>query len=129
MSSFTDELIVCPLPDGRRWRLYKEFDYHIGSEYSDYFVHVPLGFITDFASVPSLFWALIPPTGKYGAAALVHDYLYQSKMVSRMTADSIFYEAMGVLCVPQWKRISMWLAVRLFGWMGYSKNNLHRVTE
>jgi hypothetical protein len=34
MSSFTDKLEVTPLPDGRRWELTKEFDYHVGSETS-----------------------------------------------------------------------------------------------
>ena len=48
MSSFTDPLIVSPLPDGRKWKLVDGFTYHVGSEQSPDIIHVPAGFITDF---------------------------------------------------------------------------------
>jgi hypothetical protein len=124
MSSFTDKLIVTPMPDGRRWKLEYEFDYHLGKADSPYFIHVPAGFITDFASVPPALYWLFPPWGKYGAAAIVHDFIYQSKILDREMADLIFKEAMCVLGVPAWKRNLMWAGVRLFGWLGYAKNNL-----
>ena len=124
MSSFTSPLIVSPLPDGRRWKLIEEFDYHVGSETSTWIVHVPAGFVTDFASVPWGLWNIFPTWGKYGKGAVIHDYLYQSKLVSRAAADLIFKEAMGVLGVSEWKIDLMYWGVRTFGWLGYSKNNL-----
>lgn len=43
---------------------------------SEPIIRVPAGFVTDFASIPRAFWVVLPPTGKYGKAAVVHDYLY-----------------------------------------------------
>ncbi len=52
-------------------------------------VKVPVGFVTDFASVPRLFWTLLPPDGLYWYAAVIHDYLYWEQIVPRETADEI----------------------------------------
>ena len=120
MSSFTDPLIVEIEANGINGKLVKEFDYHVGSETSPDSIHVPIGFVTDFASTPFFIWK----TGLYSKAAVVHDFLYQSKLRTRMEADAIFYEAMLVLGVSKWKAGLFYWAVRLFGWMGYSKNNL-----
>ena len=128
MSTFTEPLIVSPLPGGRRWRLVGHFTYAVGSEHSGAYIVVPSGFETDFASVPRMFWSIIPPWGKYGKAAIVHDYLYQTLSATsiktgirytRKDADDIFLEAMGVLGVPTWKKYLMYWAVRLFGWAAF----------
>ncbi len=37
-------------------------------------IEVPTGFVTDLASVPRLFWALLPPHGAYERSAVLHDY-------------------------------------------------------
>lgn len=115
MSSFLSPLVVTPMPDGRKWRLVRSFTYHVGSLQSKTKVIVKAGFITDFASVPSQMWWLLPPWGKYGKAAIIHDYLYQNHLFTRGIADHIFFEAMGVLKVPTWKRLLMFWAVRIFG--------------
>lgn len=120
MSSFTDPLRVEIQADGICGKLLNEFDYHIGSESSPVIVHVPKGFTTDFASTPFFLWK----TGLYSKAAVVHDYLYRSKMVDRAIADAIFKEAMIVLGVHPIKAQVFYLAVRCFGWVGYKKNNL-----
>ena len=119
MSSFTDPLVITPLDDGRTFRLVSEFDYHVGSETSSDYIHVPAGFVTDFASVPQPFWSAIPPWGKYGKAAVVHDYLYGCKDRSRKAADGVFLEAMCVLGVPWWERTIMWAAVRIGGYWAW----------
>lgn len=117
MSSFTTPLIVRHL-DGQRWRLMESFKYAVGDEYSEEIIRVPRGFITDFASIPRLFWTIIGhPTGKYGKAAVIHDYCYFRKLYSRKRSDEIFYEAMKVLKVPFVKRWLMYHAVRMFGWL------------
>lgn len=116
MSSFTTPLVVSPLTDGRRWRLVFPFGYDVGYEGSDDRITVPTGFVTDFASTPPPIWWLIPPWGKYGKAAVVHDYLYMVKTRTRKQADVIFREAMVVLGVPEWQVFVMYWAVRLFGW-------------
>lgn len=131
MSSFTTDLVVSPLKNGRDWKLYLPFGYDIGKKGSGDRVKVPRGFKTDYASVPFIFWVFIPPWGKYGKAAVIHDYLYQThsernqnmwqKMFSkeRKRADNIFHEAMGILGVAPWRKFLMYWAVRLFGWTAW----------
>ncbi len=118
MSSFTTPLELDYL-DGRKWSLAREFDYVTNA---GTVVHVPEGFITDFASIPRALWAALPPTGRYGKAAVVHDYLYVTAGkgdgtlgFTKPQADSIFLEAMEVLGVPWLERHVMWLAVKAFG--------------
>ena len=121
MSSFTSELVVIPMPDGRSWKLVKSFTYHVGSKFSRTYLKVPAGFITDFASIPWLFWTFLPSWGKYGKAAVVHDYLYQTQTKTRKESDQIFLEAMGVLGVRRWRKYPMYLAVRWFGWLVWKR--------
>ncbi len=119
MSSFTTPLIVSPLSDGRNWRLVKSFTYHIGTKFSRHYIRVPKGFITDFASSPSQIWWLIPPWGRYGKAAIIHDYIFQTKIRTRKEADDIFREAMGVLGVEPWRIFLMYWFVRILGFLAY----------
>ena len=121
MSSFTTELKVRPLPDNKRWELLEEFDYYLGSLDSGLYIRVPKGFITDFASVPRIFWAILPPWDKYGKAAVLHDYLYHSRKFIRILCDVIFYEAMVVLGVSRWKRWLLYLGVRIGGWIPFNR--------
>lgn len=119
MSSFTTPLIVEPLPDGRNWRLVEEFEFWYEDKEERRTIKIPAGFVTDFASVPRLFWNALPPWGKYGKAAVVHDYCYRTGCLSRKKCDQIFLEGMRVLGVPFWKRHVMYWAVRLFGGYAY----------
>lgn len=78
-------------------------------------VVVPKGFVTDLASIPRALWAILPPFGRYTAAALVHDFLYFKQDRERHLADMVFLNAMKELNVRRWKRGSMYRAVRMFG--------------
>jgi len=51
---------------------------------------VPAGFVTDFASTPRALWSVIPPTGRYQLAAVVHDFLYWDQGCTREQADTVF---------------------------------------
>jgi hypothetical protein len=101
MAKFIDPLEI-EYMDGRFWRVTVPFDYAVGAPDGTTVIHVPVGFVTDFASVPKLFWNLIPPTGWYGKAAVLHDYLYKygwigKLQISRKYADDVLNEAMCVL--------------------------------
>jgi len=94
------------------WRVITPFRYYLGDKYSEQWVTVPAGYLTDGASVPQLVWNLIPPWGSYGQAAVVHDLLCEylaivvaGELVSitRERCDEILYESMGVLGVQEWK--------------------------
>lgn len=119
MSSFTTPLVVTPMPDGRRWRLLRSFTYHVGSKYSGDVVTVPVGFVTDFASIPWVIWSWLPSWGKYGKAAVIHDYIYQTHCRTRDEADRIFYEAMLVSGTKPWKARLMYSAVSITGWLAW----------
>lgn len=127
MSSFTTPLRVEILDDFRGNRilalLLQSFSYDVGEEGSGETICVPAGFITDFASIPRLFWRLEPPLGRAGKAAVVHDYLYKTKGLdgkyTRARCDAIFREAMGVSGIPWLKRQAMWAAVRAGGGGGW----------
>lgn len=119
MSSFTSPLIVSPMPDGRNFKLYRSFKYHVGTKYSKNVISVPAGFVTDFASVPSLFWSFLPYWGRYGKAATLHDWLYHTRETTRKYADDIFYEAMLVGGTPKWQARLMYWSVRAFAWLAW----------
>jgi len=80
-------------------------------------ITVPLGFTTDGASIPRVFWSLLGPFGPYFEAAVIHDFLYSpwSDGFSRAEADSIFKEAMFNLGLDWPRREAIYRAVRLFG--------------
>lgn len=122
MSSFTNVLIVSPLKDGKLWVNRNKFFYDVGHEGSGDTIEVPSGFITDFASIPRVFWVILPKWGRYGNASVVHDYLYFTKERSRKEADDIFYEAMIVSKTNKIIAKIMYYAVRLFGSFAYNKN-------
>ena len=115
MSRFTEILTVSPLPDGRSWVLRKPFGYDVGFEDSGETIEVPAGFTTDFASIPRFLWSILPCWGKYGNAAVIHDYCYWEQKYTRKRADKIFREAMGVLRVSRIKIWFLYRTVRLFG--------------
>ena len=97
------------------FRLLADFRYEYGDRWSGQVAAVPAGFETDFASTPRFFWRIVPPAGKYTKAAVVHDWLYRSGLLSRREADRVFFLAMTDLGVPWWNRWLMWAAVRLGG--------------
>lgn len=83
------------------------------------------GFITDFASIPRIFWPILPPAGNgedaYGIASLWHDWLYEHKQIYgrnivRKEADDIFLEIMLYTGVSPTVAYVMWSQVRMWGW-------------
>lgn len=137
-SSFTTPLEIEYI-DGRSWKVTKEFDYLVDYQYPPSAIRVPEGFITDFASIPRALWEFMPPTGNYGKAAVVHDYLYEVggkvpcswcedngtaahfKRFTKDQADRVFRDAMEVLGVENPQRWMMWQAVRAFGKGNFGK--------
>lgn len=122
MSRFTESLIVTPHPDGKRWILLSDFGYEVGEEGSDNVINVHIGFHTDFASIPGPLRIFLPKWGKYGNAAVIHDYLYWEQPGARKEADDIFLEGMETLKVYWLKRYAMYWAVRVGGWWTWWRN-------
>ena len=84
-------------------------------------ITVPANFITDGASIPRPFWAILSPFGDFFPAALVHDLLYSPLNMdyTRSESDEIFLEAMKDLGVPWHRRTVIYYAVRCAGWKFY----------
>jgi hypothetical protein len=86
----------------------------------DVTVEVPLGFVTDFASIPSFFHFIVQPFGRHAPAAVLHDYLYAiGQHKARRLADRLFLNAMKDAGVPALRRSLMYRMVRFFGGGGY----------
>lgn len=88
-------------------------------ELPKYNLTVPVGFKTDFASIPRFFWRILPPWDKHLPAAVAHDYMYRNGLRTRKEADKIFLSMMKELDVAAWKRNAMYWAVRMFGKSSY----------
>jgi hypothetical protein len=128
MSQFTTQLKVKQI-DENLWELEEGFEYHVGYLGSDDRVMAPTGFHTDFASVPKIFWKILPPNGKYGKAAVIHDYCYYTGCYSKWKSDKVFLECMKVLKVKKWKRQTMFWAVVLFGAYAWYKHRWREKKE
>ena len=112
MSSFTKPLEGRYLGNNR-WKLTKPFEYY--TQDGKDIIKVPIGFITDGASIPRIFVSITGGhwSGKFGSAAVIHDYLYSIQIFTRKKTDKIFLEAMKVLGVSWLKRKTMYYAVRI----------------
>lgn len=129
MSRFTRPLLVTPLADGKTWVTMRAFGYDVGTENSGDTVEVSVGFMTDFATVPRLFWSVLPKWGKYGNASVIHDWLYWVQTRPRAEADRIFLEGMAVSQVGLIARYAMFYAVRWFGWLAWYRNQMDRTSD
>jgi hypothetical protein len=76
---------------------------------------IPIGFETDFASVPKSLWNILPPLGRHNKAALLHDYLYDNRIGNRSSADWLFLQVMIESRVNLLAAITMYLGVRIGG--------------
>ena len=127
MSEFTTELKIKPTKNGK-WELLEKFEYKIGSLDSNEIIIIDKGFVTNFASVPRIFWSIYPPySPEYGKVAVLHDGMYSVKLFSRRKCDRIFKEAMEVLWASWFTRNIIWLSVRLFGRFAYGTGNTNKV--
>ncbi len=129
MSSFTAPLIaqaVQTLPKGWRrflppsfhtpkWEVIGGFFYAVGSlENTSEVIWVPADFEFDGASVTWPFRLLVPMAHpNYMQATALHDFMLGCGRYSRDYCDRVFYEALGVLGMPDpWRKI-MFAAVKL----------------
>ena len=113
MGQFLDDEIYVSqqLGEKKDWRLRASLSYL--SEELGLHVEAPKGFETDFASIPWFFRRLLPRTGTYNGAAVIHDFLCRCGQISRANADIMFREMMRDLNVKPWKIWVMYKGVRL----------------
>ena len=110
---FKGQIIASWDAGGREMKLEAPFGYvdPSGLEWD-----VPAGYQTDGASVPAIFWSLYPPfTGKYRAAAVIHDYFCYAKSRRWQATHQVFYFAMLAAGVEERQAKVMYGAVYFFG--------------
>lgn len=92
------------------------FEYRVGDfENPTEIISVPVGFETDFMSIPRFLRPLLD-TGRGAKAAIVHDYLLRTGRPYR-DADRIFLEGMEVLDIPLLERYFIYGAVSASNWL------------
>jgi hypothetical protein len=112
------------------WELLQHLAFFLYWARSDDAIIVPAGFLTDLASIPRLARGLVPVSGSFNRAAIIHDWLYKNKGAGipenyragldlRAKSDHIFNEAMRAAGVSTPMRLAMFSAVRLGGWAGW----------
>lgn len=89
---------------------------------STHTVTVSEGFVTDGASIPRAFYTLIgcPYNGQYIGSAIIHDALYNSRLLPKVDADRMFLEMLKDNGVGAVKRNLMYWAVKFFGKSSYN---------
>jgi len=109
--------------DGSNWMLQSPLIHEIGKN-SPYIVIVPRGFVTDFASLPQPLQILHASVsiGRYGNAAVVHDYLYWRQDCTREQSDHILAIAMMEAGVSFLERQLIYQSVRQFGQSAWDGN-------
>lgn len=87
-------------------------------------ITIPAGATSDGASVPAVFWNIIPPFGSYWRAAFLHDYLYRCTTMPKEQCDLIFKEAMLECNTNLVEVETIYEAVKNFGVEAFRKDRL-----
>lgn len=99
--------------DDVNWRLTRDLIFKA----KDVEYRVPVGYQTDFASVPRATAWLYPRTGLYSKSAVLHDWLITDMLptgyIDSTHVDRMFREAMKASGVTVPRRWIMWAGVRL----------------
>ena len=111
--------------DGKHWVLTRSIDFETDED-TKITGTVPKGFVTDYASVPRVFWSVVPRHGRYSAAAVVHDYLYWTQTTSREDADKVMKELMKFSEVSDAQRETIYTSLRAGGSFAWRSNKRKR---
>ena len=139
MSSFTTPLLVKVLDDGKNYEILEDFEYYRDKN-KEAKISIKKGFITNFASVPRIFWSIFPPFGKYTKCAVLHDRLCEAylnkeswdslyakgpldlrdkSLVTRKEADFIFLESMKAIKIHSFTAYTLYFCVRGYAVVKY----------
>lgn len=121
MPKFLDKLCVTEVDD-RIWAIC-DHPFRYQSDVAGQIITVPVGFYTDFASVPRwlpVIYALLGDTGH--GASVVHDWLYYSAITDREVADRVIREAAIACGVSAWKANLFYRGVHMGGWKAWSEH-------
>jgi len=110
-----DTIVVKFIPADRwyrraKWELQEEYTSITGN------VEVPIGFITDGASIPLYAQIIFSPTGRYFGAAIIHDYILSTTQDWDTANDEIEIELIASN-IARWRRVLIVGGVRFWARM------------
>ena len=112
---FTGKFCFEWMDDGRNMKLLNDLTYN--SIKFNKSILIPKGEVTDGASIPKCLWSAEggPFSGSYRKAAVIHDYLCRTQILTWKQTHKIFFEAMLKTDVSYWDAIKKYRAVYRFG--------------
>jgi len=91
----------------------KDHKFKVAKPFAFRDIRIPKDFVTDVASVPRVFWSLLPQNHTdYLPCAILHDYLCDKDNYKK--ADKHFKECLECLNVSKFTRYIMYYAVRIY---------------
>jgi hypothetical protein len=113
-----------PFSDGMHWIVKEPMVYTVGISTES--VTVPVGFVTDLASIPPQLHSIIQQNGPYILPAVMHDYLYWKQTCTRSQSDKLFLLAMIENNVSKTHRTAIFDGVSIFGRSAWGGNTAER---
>ena len=109
-----------PFVDGQHWIVREPLVYTVGISKDS--ITVPVGFVTDFASIPQALQSIIRQNGLYLLPAVVHDYLYWKQSCTRAQSDQLLLLGMIENKVGDLHRFAIYEAVKAAGRFAWDEN-------
>ena len=119
--TFKSFAVIRHVPDRNRWIIQEPLAYS-----GEVDINVPIGFETDLASVPRIFWGIIPHSDKHIVeGSIIHDFMYSGHTLvkSRSQADRILRACCKEMKAPPWYYWAVWIGVRIGGGPGWRRNH------
>ncbi len=120
-------LILGDFADQKDFFLARPYTYRIGS--TAHAITVAEGFVTDMTSIPPPLRMFLSVHGRYGRAAVVHDYLYWSQACTKAQADNLLLIAMKESGVGRAKAWTIYQGVAKFGTTAWNANRAERAAR
>lgn len=93
-------------------------------------VLIPVGFITDYGSIPQILWSLFDPMGDNAAIFVDHDFLYQGRIFKRATSDWNLLEGLEDGDNSWLYRNMIYSHVRMYGYvLAWRKHTAESIKE
>lgn len=103
-----------------KWIIVEPFVWFLDYDNRSWKITIPLGFETDFWSIPQLLWFFFNPT-KF-VSYILHDYLYSNPWtLTRKECDIILIEALKVEWMWWFKRLLIYFWVRIWWWYSWNQ--------
>ena len=122
MLAFKTPLQCEGLTDGVDWKLIGPLVVDLGLPGFDDFLNIPVGFVTDFGSIP--WWIpnwIANPQGKAKRSFVMHDYLYRNQLFTQLVCDALLNEGMIADGVNWFQRFTVYRGIRLGGFVAWNE--------